>query len=143
VDELKQIEIPILFKNNALEKVRADYMSRANAAHKRDGGRDGSSAPKQYVPPANQWYDIELSHPMFTTSSGIMLYNDQKPPPGKQQQAQPTPKGQKGKELAIPDDATRNKCILSFTPTKPADYACHMILKSQDRVDIRLYKIQV
>ena len=37
----------------------------------------------------------------------------------------------------------KNKVILNITPSKPAKYPCHMILKSQDRVDIRLFKIEV
>ena len=37
VDELCQIEIPISFKNAALEKVRNDYLQRAQNQAKREG----------------------------------------------------------------------------------------------------------
>ena len=100
------------------------------------------------VPPESKFFEIEISNPFFSGPSSITLQDTSKVGAQGSKDQKPTPKGKKGdnelsRDPSNAENSNLNAFELSCNPTKPASYTCYVILKSQDRSDIRLYEYKL
>lgn len=103
-DETYPIEVPIDFKNMALEKAKTLSMERHGKS------RDGLSSQKLSQTSESQFFEAEISNPYYSGSSNITIYD--------------TSRGGLGpnKDQTSGNDNDPNKMILHFSPKSPATY---------------------
>jgi hypothetical protein len=125
-DETYPIEVPINFKNLALEKAYTLAHDRTQAQKSRESGHGKAGQGDSLN------FEVEISNPYYSGPSNVTIYdNSRAGMMGKDQNSASMNKNA--------DDL--NKIILHFSPKSPATYPCLLILKSPDRTDIRIIEI--
>ena len=125
-DETHPIEVPINFKNLALEKAKTLAIDRTQAQKSRDGTHGKSQNPDSF------FFEVEISNPYYSGPSNITIYDYSRGGPGGID---------KNQNSMNKNDNDPNKMVLHFSPKSPATYPCLLILKSLDRTDIRVIEI--
>jgi len=128
-DETYPIDISLPPKNVQLEKAKTLAVDRTQAQKSRDGSHGKGMSPE------SQFFEVEISSPYYTGPSNLTIYDTSRGGGlGPTSKDLNTSQGKQG-------DNDPNKLILHFSPKSPATYPCLVILKSQDRTDIRVFEV--